>query len=389
MLRHEVLGAIGADCRVGGAWVATTWTAVHTQAGVLPLPDEALLYPRLDVRIAAQGQRSGIAWEWDGVQWRNRGATFGVNPVIYTRDGQLHLAKMEDGSQGFRYVDELGQIVTGDESINSSTPLAQALGLTGFWEFTHLGGVTIGQGEAACIVQVGSGPHRVLEPGGCFDIRFTRQGDQFAVAMIKRSENRALFIWGDVSELDALPLETPIPQPDPDPKPDPKPMPDVPQSEQDRAQAMLAQVRAETGFGPNMPPLPYIRTVAQKLGGEWGLNGKRGNPNDISGDVLAYRFVGEQPQLYDALQDGGGANNPAWQPLEYPQTAGAVWLAPGDAPKPDPDPKPEPDIEKRLTALEARVTALEKGTPSTAPASVPVTLQAFGKTYRGTLAAEG
>ena len=40
-------------------------------------------------------------------------------------------------------------------------------------------------------------------------------------------------------------------------------------------------------------------------------------------------------------------------------------------------------------ALEKRVTALEQGTPSTAPASVPVTLQAFGKTYRGTLAAEG
>jgi len=363
---------------------------------VLPLPGEALLYPRLDVRIAAQGQSSGTAWEWDGVQWQDRGATFGVNPVIYTRDGQLHLAKLEDGSQGFRYVDELGQIVTGDESINSSTPLAESLGLTGFWEFSHYAGVTIGQGEAACIVQedvidrdgdLALGPHRVLEPGGCFDIRYSRIANACAVALIKRSENKAVFLWFDVSEIASLPLETPIPQPDP--KPDPKPMPDVPQSEQDRAQAMLATVRAETGFGPDQPPLPYVRLVAQKLGGSWGLNGKRGNANDPSGDVLAYDFPGQQPQLYDVLQDGGGANNPAWQPLEYPQSAGAVWLAPGDAPKPDPDPKPEPDIEKRLTALEARVTALEKGTPSTAPAAVPVTLQAFGKTYRGTLAAEG
>jgi hypothetical protein len=114
---------------------------------------------------------------------------------------------------------------------------------------------------------------------------------------------------------------------------------------------MLAMVRLETGFGPNMPPLPYVRAVAQRLGGEWGLNGKRGNPNDPSGDILAYRLPG-QPQLYDVLQDGGGANGVAWQPLEYPQTAGAVWLDPG-APEPQPQPEPS-DLAARVKVLEDR-----------------------------------
>jgi hypothetical protein len=198
----------------------------------------------------------------------------------------------------------------------------------------------------------------------------------------------------------------------------------VPQSEQDRAQAMLATVRAETGFGPNQPPFPYVQRVAQRLGGEWGLNGKRGNPNDPSGDILAYRLPG-QPQLYDVLQDGGGANGVAWQPLEYPQTAGAVWLDPGGVPDPEPEPEPEPSdlaarvkvledradlqgmqvqqqaatilmlkgrveaLDEEVVSLELRVSALETSDPPPAYESIYVTVRAGAKTYAGTLPVEG
>ena len=175
-------------------------------------------------------------------------------------------------------------------------------------------------------------------------------------------------------------------------------MPTVPQSEQDRAQAMLATVRAETGFGPGQEPLPYIRTTAQRLGGQWGLNGKRGNPNDPSGDILAYDFPGQQPQLYDVLRDAGGANDPAWQPLEYPQSAGAVWLDPGDAPDPEPEPEPpSDDLEARVTmlegqierlawnvaSLEGRITALEQASGGSVPV-YPMDCTLTG-TFTGTL----
>jgi hypothetical protein len=100
----------------------------------------------------------------------------------------------------------------------------------------------------------------------------------------------------------------------------------APQGEQDRARAMLYQVAAETGFGPGDDPLAFVDTVARCLGGRWGLNGKRGNPNDPSRDVLAWDIPGHPPQLFDVLVDSGGANKISWQPLRY--GPGAVWIRP-------------------------------------------------------------
>jgi hypothetical protein len=222
--------------------------------------------------------------------------------------------------------------------------------------------------------------------------------------------------WTDVSPSDPrveLRVVTPPPDIEPPPPPPEKPM-SVPQSEQDRAQAMLATVRAELNFGPNQPPFPYVQRVAQRLGGEWGLNGKRGNPNDPSGDILAYRLPG-QPQLYDVLQDGGGANGVAWQPLEYPQTAGAVWLDPGGVPDEPEEPEPPTDLTERVQVLEARadiqgmnlqtqatrinllqaeLAALKlqiEDRPDPPPSfeSIYVTVRAGTKTYAGTLPVEG
>jgi hypothetical protein len=102
----------------------------------------------------------------------------------------------------------------------------------------------------------------------------------------------------------------------------------VPDGEQDRAFDMMEAVAAETGFGRYDEPFPFVRAVARALGGNWGLNGKRGNPNDPSGDILAYDFPGYQPQLFDVLIDGGGKNQLTWSALPYPQRYGAIWIAP-------------------------------------------------------------
>lgn len=122
------------------------------------------------------------------------------------------------------------------------------------------------------------------------------------------------------------PPVTPIPPPV-TPKPEPKPvMPTVPAAEISRAQSVLATVRSERNFGANQEPLPYVKAVAQRLGYPWGLNGKRGDANNPSGDILAYDFPGQQPQLYDTLGDAGGANVPTFSALDYPQPAGAVFI---------------------------------------------------------------
>jgi hypothetical protein len=101
----------------------------------------------------------------------------------------------------------------------------------------------------------------------------------------------------------------------------------APQAEQDRAWAMMLQVAAETGFGEGDDQWVFTREVARRLGGRWGMNGKRGNPNDPSGDILAWDIPGFAPQLFDILIASGEENKLAWQPVRYSPT-GAVWLAP-------------------------------------------------------------
>lgn len=125
-------------------------------------------------------------------------------------------------------------------------------------------------------------------------------------------------------------------------------MGNIPASERTRAEEMLHAVATEIGFGPFQDPKRLIVLTAQRLGGNWGLNGKRGDPHNISGDILAYRIPGAQPQLVDVLIDSGGDNGLSWSELEYPQPAGAIWIDPNSqtAPEvPPPVPAPEPSAE--------------------------------------------
>lgn len=101
----------------------------------------------------------------------------------------------------------------------------------------------------------------------------------------------------------------------------------APSSEQDRARAMMGEVARDTNFGEGDDQWAFTREVARRLGGRWGLNGKRGNPNDPSGDVLAWDIPGFAPQTFDILIDSGGENKLTWRPLPY-TGAGAVWIAP-------------------------------------------------------------
>lgn len=115
---------------------------------------------------------------------------------------------------------------------------------------------------------------------------------------------------------------------------DPEESPDIPTGGLDwapageigRAQEMLRAVADEMNFGYGDDALAFIREVAKRLGGRWGLNGKRGNPNDPSTDLLAWNIPGYLPQCWDVIQDAGGENRITWQPLRW--GGPSVWLAP-------------------------------------------------------------
>lgn len=285
------------------------------------------------------------------------GDSFGVNPVIYDLQGNLIQATASH--QGFRYVGPDNRPRTGDETYRAGS----------LYEYTDAGDVRIGQGqESGCIVEI-DGKRRVLETGHCTFIRVQFDSAMFAITIVKLQENKTVIYWLTRPELAALPeLVSPADPPKDEPK-DPKPeepMPFIPEQEVKRAKEMLSTVRVQTGFGPGKPPFPYVKEVAARLGGKWGLNGKRGNKNDPSTDILAYKLSDDpsiQPIIVDVVVDGGGANGEAFGVLEYPQEFGAVWIAPGspqdatgDVPEPTPDPTPSFDpkpLLERLNALEA------------------------------------
>jgi hypothetical protein len=123
----------------------------------------------------------------------------------------------------------------------------------------------------------------------------------------------------------------------------------------------------------------FIRLLASYLHYEVdanvGLNGKRGNPNDISDDALAIIDPqgdvmlpsGQRIFVVDVIAGAGGPNpTPAWQSVGGPSPG--AWVQPAKVhtptpiPIPTPTPAPPPNVvEQRLldalTAAETRIKA--------------------------------
>lgn len=111
-----------------------------------------------------------------------------------------------------------------------------------------------------------------------------------------------------------------------------------------------AWANAHTG---NAQTEDFIRLLARdvraKYGPKWGLNGKRGNPQDISDDILAYAGEGS---AVDVVNGGpmeiidviGAAGTPSAVPTWNVGPGGpgdrgtvvTVFTVPGDTPAPDP-----------------------------------------------------
>lgn len=81
----------------------------------------------------------------------------------------------------------------------------------------------------------------------------------------------------------------------------------------------------------------------------FGLNGKRGDPNDISDDVINFKGEGADfdptdgnaPRtVIDVIAGAGGPNpRPQWAIVSSAShPVGAAWVRPGSAPQPDPEP---------------------------------------------------
>jgi hypothetical protein len=367
--RLTIPGGWYADSVPSGAYVALVKDShLQTSAGVMTLPPGGnLLY----VRLAADGRRfAGVGgtddhvYEWDG-GWHDRGMGFGVNATIYDARDVLRIvwgAGTPTGSQGWRYLNDVGNLVTGDDSYNCRN---------GLYECTVHGDIVCGQGNDEeglhCLIR---GRRVLVEPGIVRFIRFRRSGDRLALAWVRQDTRSAGLLWLSVDELDALSTYTlPAPKPRPEPNaPPPGPIPSPPTQE---PASLKKDVEAERAKVPGLPTKAQLAAMLNAIAWKhrdkgWGLSRKDGGnkcpmPSPaalyIACDILHHKPTN---RLYDVFGSSDTKATPMWLKHENPPPASRPWVAPIQPVGSPPDvPTPDPPVAN-CDALAARITALER-----------------------------
>jgi hypothetical protein len=358
-------GASHADALPGGHYAALIeGSHFETHAGPVALPPGepwGLMFVRAsDVggfHFAGLSHEATypLMWEYKDGKWRDFAAPDGRG--CYDQTGEYR----DTTPAGYQYCDDGGNMV----SRLDTYPVRNGLN-----EWTERAGIVIGQGNVDGGIRVWAGNvlRRLLD-GYYIFVNYNRVGDDVTICAWN-APGRVVIVDTTLDELAALPAVSVVVTPTPPPvtpKPEPKPMPTIPESEIARAKAEIAA----HPLGDNLPDMPWTEARVANLGGDWGLNGKRGDPNNPSHDIFAYRWTrdaSQQPILVDVLGDGGGANIESFQILPWPEPAGAVWIAPKSVSTGNPPTTPPPNpvstgpggqIDAELAALLKRLVTLE------------------------------
>ena len=390
-------GALAAVALPSGEWaVAFPGSHIQTHAGRIDRPvgvAGAFDISYLDIttvggfKIAGQAQCEPHSpnrgtWVWENGQWTQLSTEApGTYPVMFDRNGHLHIATPErNGSQGWRYVSDDGDLVSGDDTLNAQRRVGLALGLSDIWEYTHLGGVCIGQGETGCDVIV-DGARRRLEDGDTHFIRVRHAAGTWAVGITKLAQGEACVGWFTRGQLAGLPTVTlaPAPAPQPEhpvspvvpPAPEPAPMPETfPHS------ALLQQFAAKF-------PLPQTpgggeehenkcRAWCLKLAEQvrfttrdatWGVKRAAGPQ---SKDTIA-KDLGNGKLIVFDLMSGAGTGAPTLNVQPHGEEVNGQIFIPVNAvdhlrvPEPHPHPEPHPAVltdRELLLKLMAKIDRL-------------------------------
>lgn len=337
-----------------------------THRGVIPLPPGETFGPLFvrctnvgNFRFAGQAHDSiePACWEWiDGFGWKSYPQPcVGVSPVIYDQHGVLHRSDGSVGSQGYRYVNDANQIVSGDATYGP---------FHGLFEYTQLapdlwigqaaydgGGVQVLQREPSAVASIfDTWTLRQLELGDGRFVRANFVGERVAIAWMQSVGS--VIVWTTLRELRALSPVTVAPPPPPPPPPE------VPMS-----LSIVQRVRAKYPTPLGARHWEFLVDVAQQTGTL--LFHKDGGTHifvpplgkNVSQDIVGRGVLGDV--WVDILGDAEGQAIPTWD--AHPN-AGGEYLdvsgieLPGNPPPPPPpvDPPP-PDVNARLTALEGAV----------------------------------
>lgn len=242
-----------ATCGVGGTYaIFCAHQHIETHLGTVEFPDSNLKWQPLrhrqttvgGFRIAGQSWGTGRVLEWSGAWKLFDTITPGTSSVIYDNDGDL-CAVMNDhapyesglileplsavGVNGYRYVTDSNELVTGDTTYAPRAGIAPAMN-----EWTNLSLnddiLSVGQGSQIGGVLFWDGTvHRQLVSGSAKFIRAERVGDNLAVAFWGESGVPTSCYWLTRADVNTLPIvnatpDTPVPPPPTPPLPPEIPM---------------------------------------------------------------------------------------------------------------------------------------------------------------------
>jgi hypothetical protein len=358
MTRTPIVGGWYGDALASGEYaILIPDSHIETHIGQIPLDaGDSCLFLRVSnvggFKFAGQSQNGRGTIEWiQARSWHVVAAdSYGVNPVIYDRQGNLHRGEPQYGSQGFRYIREDGSIATGDQTYVDP--------VNHLWEFTVAGDVVIGQGETSAIA-VADGKRYVIEPGDTRFIRVDRQGDQFAVTIVKMSERQTVIHRFTRSELSQYPQEavpipgTPVPIPG-TPEPEPMPTLQAPNQIDTVRQAMRDHPEIDTTREETRGRI--LDYVCAALGPSiWGRKSRTPDGTDLNSDALTFLRADGLFEIYDVISgSNGGATWDGFGPFRPGENGYWVKAQPVDVtPAPEPKPVPSDDFAQLRVQLEA------------------------------------
>lgn len=364
MIRVVIPGGSYAECHPSGVYAVLVGTDVIVTDGLVrhnQFGSDVPLHLRATSAgtFAGQGHDSGRVIRWNGSQWIAEGTTCGVNACAFTPDGVLVVNDhCQHGTQGIRWIEPDGTIVTGDATYDGRLT-------EGVAEWTRHGNVVVGQSYVdGCTIHRDFDVPRQLEPGHCTFVRFNRAGNKCAVALWKQLEQCAVLFWFDVSEITSLKPEPVDPPPPPPPPPpiDPERPVKIPQKVKDNIVALYERHK-NLAQGSDDDRRALMKLITEQNAHDLGpMHGwKSADPGrPPSKDGIGYSTTSDDSSdVYVADVFNGTTREPS-VPDEYDRTDPRQHFIRMDPVNHlgtvvDPDPDPDPDVNAKLKALEDKL----------------------------------
>jgi hypothetical protein len=375
----KFIGGMYAVCLPGiGYAVLYPGSHIESHWGRIELPGfdviEFDITARNGGKLAGKAQREPNdpqrgTWQWHAAtrDWEHVGVNaHGTYPCIYANDGTLVLADPEhNGSQGWRYVAESGELITGDDSLNPQRRIGRQLGLRDLWEYSHFAGVTIGQGDPpmGCHVLI-DGARRLLIDGDTFFIRVKYADGIWAIGLTRLRQRDAHTFLLTRAQLSQLPAVTPIDVTPTPPPVTPQPQPEPPNVSIPDQSAVVARVREKYPTPLGDQHAACLLELARTIGQGAGLLRKDSGTNILLPDgvrVAQDIIVFPNGDGYDCLGSGETLATPQWGgPVEgSPFPSSRYYAVSAAAPEPSPIPGPIPPTSgTQLDRIEAKLDRL-------------------------------